>query len=478
MKKILFLRPQAPGARFTPFGILYLAAYIKKNEYPSEINIIDLRGRSFTKQQISSEIEKFKPDLIGISSLSTESTPTHELVGICKQVLPNVPVVIGGPYASAEWQYVLEDAKVDYCIVGEGEKNFLEFLKTMGDGHDPGGMPGVASRDGSGKSFLNDSLSFIANLDDIPFPAYELINIEEYSCRANSHLPAFDINKRFTQMFTSRGCPYRCTFCHNIFGKKIRYRSLGNTLDEIDWLINTYGIEEIHFEDDSFNMDLKHAKNVCMEIIKRKYNLRFAFPNGIRADHVDEELVDLFSRMGVYSVAYGIESASKAIRTRIKKALDLDKLNKAISLTARRGIVVSGFLMVGFPNETDEEIEETILFACRSELHIATVSRVIPFPGTELYDEVLQLGFHYNRELFNKITFEKVTINFSELSNEQLEAKIRSAMRRFYLNPLRLLRIFIVYPGKVRLFSEGFRVIKKKLFGLYSGSTKHDCKGT
>lgn len=470
------MRPQAPGPRFTPFGILYLTAYIKKNEYPAEINLLDLRGRSLTRQQISCEVENFKPDLIGISSLSTESLPTHELVGICKQVLPNTPVVIGGPYASAEWQYVLEDTQVDYSIVGEGEKNFLEFLKYMGDGRNPEGLDGVASRDDSGKAMLSASRTFITNLDEIPFPAYELINIEEYSCKANSHLPAFDVNKRFTQMFTSRGCPYLCSFCHNIFGKKIRYRSISNVMQEMDWLVNKYGIEEIHFEDDSFNMDLEHAKNICSEIIKKNYKLRFAFPNGIRADHVDEELVDLFCRMGVYSVGYGIESASKAIRKRIKKALNLDKLNKAISLTARRGIVVSGFLMVGFPNETEKEIEETILFACKSKLHIAIFSRVIPFPGTELYNEVLRLGFHYNRELFNKIMFEKAAINFSELSNEQLEAKIRSAMRRFYLNPFRLLRIFLVYPGKIGLFSEGLRVIKEKLLGLHSSTNNHGCK--
>jgi radical SAM superfamily enzyme YgiQ (UPF0313 family) len=466
MKKILFIRPQAPGPRFPPLGILYLTAYLKKYRYSGEFNILDLRSCSLKNAQIADRINGFDPDLIGISSLSTESVSTHNLVEICRKARHGTPVLLGGPYASAEWPFAMEDSNIDHCFVGEGEQSFLEFLNCMDNGGDPKAISGLAFRDPSGKPALNPLGSFITELDEIPFPDYELIDLKEYAFNANSHLPAFDFKRRFAPIFTSRGCPYKCTFCHNIFGKKIRFRSPGNVLAEVDWLVKEHGISEIHFEDDSFNIDVKRAKTICHEIINRKYDLKTAFPNGIRADFVDEEMVDLFADMGVYNIAYGIESANENIRKKIKKTMDIEKLKKAITLTAGRGIIVSGFFMVGFPNETEKEMEETIRFACKSKLHIANFSRVIPFPGTELFDEAVRLGFNYKRELLEGVKYEdKVAINLSALSDRVLEKKIRSAMQRFYLNPGRLLRLFLVYPGKFKLVMEGLRVFKKRLLG-------------
>lgn len=463
LNKILFIRPQAPGPRFIPFGILYLVGYLKKNKFPVEINIFDLRDLSLTNDQITEHIKNYAPDLIGISSLSNESVFTHQLVETCHKSLPDVPIILGGPYAAAEWRYALKDRDIDYCVVGEGEETFLEVLNALENGNNPSIVDGVASRDKKGNPLLNNPRKFIQNLDEIPFPAYEMLDVKDYFSKVNSHLTAFSLKRHTAPIFTSRGCPYRCTFCHDIFGKKIRYRSVGNVIDEIDLLVGKYGVEEIHFEDDSFNINMKRAKNICNEILKKNYNLKFAFPNGIRADYVDEELIDLFYHIGVYSIAYGIESTSETVCKSIKKSLNIEKLNRAIEITAKRGIVVSGYFMIGFPNETEKEMEDTIRFACQSRLHISTFSRVIPFPGTELYNEVLRLGFKYNRKMFDKITYEKISINFSALSDELLESKIRSALRRFYLNPARLIRIFLVYPNKSRLIAEGLRVLTRKI---------------
>lgn len=464
MKKILFMRPHAPGPRFTPFGILYVAGHLKKHKYPAELKVLDLRSLDLTDEEIAQRIGEFSPDIIGLSCLSNESVFTHKLVEICRDTMPDATIVMGGPYGTGEWEYVLRDEKVDYCVVGEGEQTFLEFLQALDQGDDPVDVRGVAARDESGTAILKAPREFIRDLDALSFPAYEFIDLKEYSRKENSHLPAFDLSKTFTQMFTSRGCPYRCTFCHNIFGKKIRFRTPDNVLEEIDWLVKEHGVGEIHLEDDSFNIDMDRAKEICRKIIERKYPLRFAFPNGIRADHVDEELITLFKKMGVYSIGYGVESASETVRKRIHKNLNLEKLEEAIRLTAKHGIAVSGYFMIGFPNETEQEMEDSIQFACNSKLHIAVFSRVIPFPGTELYNEVLKEGFDYSRELFDRISFEKISINLSAVSDEKLEEKARSGLRRFYMNPGRLFRIFMVYPGKINLFLEGLRVAKKKLF--------------
>ena len=464
MKKILLLRPQAPGPRFTPFGVLYLAGHLRRNDYPADLRLLDLRSLSLTDEEIAGKLTECSPDLIGVSCLSNESVFTHKLVQLCKKTLPDVPVVIGGPYASGEWQHALGDPNVDYCVVGEGEQTFLEFLQALDAGRGPADVPGVAARDEEGQPFLRAPRAFIQDLDTVSFPAYDLIDLKEYSRKGNSHLPSFKPRKMFTQMFTSRGCPYRCTFCHNIFGKKIRFRSPASVLDELDWLVQEHGVREVHFEDDSFNIDMDRAKEICRQIIERDYRLRFAFPNGIRADHIDQELIKLFRRMGVYSIAYGIESASERVRQRIRKSLDLGRLNNAIRLTARHGIAVAGFFMIGFPHETAAEMDESFRFAWQSKLHIALFSRVVPFPGTQLYRDALKEGFDYNRKLFDRISFEKISINLSAVPDEELEKKVRTGLRKFYMSPGRLWRLLRVYPGKGRLFLEGLRVAKKQLF--------------
>ncbi len=174
---------------------------------------------------------------------------------------------------------------------------------------------------------------------------------------------------RCAPIFTSRGCPFGCIYCHNVFGKKFRARSAENVLDELSMLKREYNIGEIEIIDDCFNIDLSRAKEIARGIIDRKLDIAISFPNGIRADHMDKELVDLLKEAGTYRVYYAVETASPRLQKLIRKNVDLDRPKEIVDYTAAQGIMTCGFFMMGFPTETEEEIRMTIDYACRSKFH-------------------------------------------------------------------------------------------------------------
>jgi radical SAM superfamily enzyme YgiQ (UPF0313 family) len=193
--------------------------------------------------------------------------------------------------------------------------------------------------------------------------------------------------------------------------------------------------------------------------------LNFSFPNGVRADFLDEELLTLFKEGGVYRIAIGIESASPRILKYIKKRLNLDKVNKAISLITKYNISAHGFFMIGFPDESLGEIRETIRFACKSRLQTASFNIVIPYPQTEIYSHIKDKK-HLDEVDTGKLFMGSADINISQLPAGKINKLRRNAYLRFYLNPLRIWRIFLTTPNKMGLI-RNFGVFMKFIRGTY-----------
>jgi radical SAM superfamily enzyme YgiQ (UPF0313 family) len=391
-------------------------------------------------------IREFDPDVVGITATLMDRRETHELAATIKTVAPEARVVVGGPYASSAPDVVTEDANVDVVVIGEGEVTIVELLDALENGEqDLSRVKGLAYRH-NGKTRLTEPRPPLESLDDIE-PAWDLLGPDSYFSRLgrNAH-NRVRRDHRVVQLFTSRGCPYNCIFCHNIFGKKIRYKDADSVIDQIAMLVDRYGVREIEFVDDCFNHNRERAKAIFAKLAARDLGLHISFPNGLRADRLDEELLDLFKAAGVFRVSYAVESASPRVQRVIRKNLDLDRINQVIDQTVERGILTVGFFILGFPTETVEEMQMTVDYALESAVHIADFFYLAPYPGTEV---ARSAGLDPRKVEYSD--FSEISVNLSAATDEQLHAVAKSAYRRFYLNPRRLARILWAVPKNLQL---------------------------
>ena len=192
--------------------------------------------------------------------------------------------------------------------------------------------------------------------------------------------------KRYGLLFTSRGCPYLCNYCHDIFSKNFKFQSADRVLQEIELLYEKHGVTEFHIVDDIFNLHKPRLKKIMHEVHKRwPGKIQFAFPNGVRADIIDEDVLDDLKLGGTYAMSVAIETATPRLQELIEKHLDIEKTHWVIEQADKRGIMVNGFFMLGFPTETPEELQATVNFALSSRLTAAAFFTVIPQPGTPMY---------------------------------------------------------------------------------------------
>ncbi len=451
---ILLIRPDSfiPSAA-PPLGLLYLTSYI--HEFSSHtVTICDARFKGYTYDQLEEVIRQEAPDIIGITGFSVENEENHEVAKRSKSVLPDVPVVLGGPYVTADHPFALKDTNVDFGVLGEGERSFLNLINALDKDEDYTQVRGLAFRN-NGEITTSEPEDFIIDLDELPYPAWDAIELDKYfnyrkmgkRTSSNQH----QMKKRVLPIQTTRGCPFRCNYCHNLFGKKLRKRSTENVIGELRLMKEKYGVEEVEVMDDTFNVDLDRGKEIFRRIIEEKFDFKYSFTNGLRADRLDDEILDLFKKAGVYRMVFAIESGTPRIQKAINKNVNLERAKKIIKMATDRKFSVGGFFMLGFLDETEEEVQNTIKFALDSTLHTATFSIMTPFPNTDIWHELKSKGYDISADYKY---FSKVSLNISKVSGERLEQLRRTAIKKFYLNPRRVLSILRTTPWRNRFWEK------------------------
>ena len=443
---------------YPPHGLMYLASYLRSKKPGVEIKIFDRMMDRGPEENLVAQLKAFAPDLVGIHAMHFQAKSMHRIAALAK-ANSRAPVIVGGPYPSSEPARVLADPNIDLAVRGEGELTFAEIFERLESNKDFSGIPGCAYRK-DGQVVLGPERDLLPDLDSVPFPAWDLIDLKKFFDWKVLTQNDIRARKELATIFTSRACPYGCIFCHNMFGKKFRARSPENVLAEIKILYEKYGVREIHFIDDCFNFDLDRAKQILQMIIDSRMDLKLAFPNGIRGDRLDEELVGLFKAAGAYKINFGIESGSERIQKMIKKSLDLQKIKTNIELVAGAGIFTHGFFMMGFPDETEDDLKATIDFAVSSKLHSAGFALLSPFPGTRVREIAEQMG--------KKVTFDPddtsyaaIACNLTALPDSELARYHRRAHWKFYFRPGQVLRILWAMPNKwmlPRIFAAHFRL--------------------
>jgi len=431
-----------------PLGLMYVSAYLKSRG-DHEVQLRDQHIDRCPVDEIVDDVAAFGPAVVGIGAMTAEAQVLYTIAERVKARFPDVTVVSGGSHASAFTLESLADcAAIDYVVKGEGEETFAALVAGIERGERPDGVPGSAYRDEVGKPTLAPARTYAEDLDAMPWPDWDAIDFERYHGRAGMDLMCG--RREQMSIFTSRACPYECIYCHNTFGKVFRARSAESVLAEMRTLYHERSIREFLVLDDIFNLDPVRAKAIARGIIAEEMDISLVFSTGFKADLCDEELIDLLCRAGLARVAYAVETATPRLQGMIKKGLDLDRVAQVIRWTAKRGVLTRGYFMVGFPTETEAEVRETMDWAVRSDLHIASFMRVQPFQGTGMRALAEEMGMEVNVP-YEQYNYDYSDTNLSPIPDAKLSEIQRLAYRRFFGSPRRLARLVRVMPQKHRL---------------------------
>lgn len=460
----VFTKSQSASSVIPPLGIMYLASYLLKHDYAVQIidalgeaptNVISFKKKALLKglsfEEIIQRID-FDTKLIGISNLFSFSYPALEI--LCKkihQIHPDKKIILGGPHPSALYsEILLRCPEVDYVAIGEGEETLLRLVKFLDKKADSKSLTGLAMRDSKGKIKVLKPTERLKNLDQkfVPYPARHLIPMENYIKTKEGHGPTFG---RWTVMMSSRGCIYGCAFCKSRQSGWVG-RSAKDVVDEMEYCIKTWGITDFHFEDDNMTIDKKRVMGICDEIIKRKLNIRWQTPNGIRASRTDKEMLLKMKKSGCFHITLAPESGSeRVLKEIIKKGADfsLKQLEKCAQDAHKIGFKIAAYFVLGLPGEKIEDIEMTIKYSyklAKTGVDDAYFGLFIPLPGTPLWDKVSKK--RKKLDWFDLLAVGDMTraVSWSEfVSDEQLhklrlKAYLGFQLRRNFFHPMAFLR--------------------------------------
>jgi anaerobic magnesium-protoporphyrin IX monomethyl ester cyclase len=416
------------------------------------------------EQSVSEVALEFQPHIVGITANTVQVMAAWRTAAAVKEAI-DVPVVLGGPHVSVVSEDLdIESASqpaVDMVVRGEGEAVWVELCARLEaylrDGAQTGtaalldpavrlwdGLQGITLQTGDGVMHRHPDHPPIADLDSLPWPAYHLFKMERYT-NLQPTVDRVEGSRSFSIM-TSRGCPYRCSYCsQSIMPVQWRARSPENVLAEWRHLVEDLGAEEIGVLDDSANIRRDRLHTLCDLIIDNQLNhVPWMFVNGIRANIADRELMAHMKAAGLKRTAFGVESGDQVILNSINKRIDLATIRQAFRDARAAGVETIGFFILGLPGETEETMERTIRFAIELDPLVANFSMMTPFPGTQVYEQVKREGRLLMETWEDYVFFEgQARFEMGELTAELVERKWREAYRRFYLRPSRILRTLL-----------------------------------
>ncbi len=481
MKILLVNPPQTfypgsePPAGNLPIGLMYIAAVLQKAGYSVEILDAFFLGANYPEsgesitvglsfEQIKQEIQNRKPDIIGVAGPFTcQVGNAIEVCKAAKEVAPDALVVVGGPHVTlVPKEFLEENPSVDVAVAGEGEYAMLEIAHHREAGKSLSDVLGVAFRSG-GEVKVNQTRPFITDLDELPYPAYDLVDMEQYLGPSKIGYRSFQ--DRAISMVTSRGCPFNCCFCavHLHMGKTLRAHSAQYVLDHIQYVVEKYKVKNIFFEDDNLTLDLKRFEAICDGLIERKIKIGWETPNGVRADCLTMELLKKMKQSGAKSVFVGVESGDQQVLDKvICKSLDLNRVVEFAKNSHEIGLKTGAFYIIGFPGETKENMQRTVDFALMLKrkydvgMHLFMAT---PSYGTKLFDECIEKGYLAGDLSWNSFAQARqpkglpliTTGDFTPVEVKEIAAKALAEYKRLSLvghlkHPRKALRTMVDQP--------------------------------
>jgi anaerobic magnesium-protoporphyrin IX monomethyl ester cyclase len=420
-----------------PIGLAYLAGAIQHEHSPA---ILDMLKTRMTDEEFCQYVRSGQFDVIGFQCYTQELQSVARLAALVKSVSKDIVTIAGGPHPTLLPRETMGylSTTLDFLLRGEGDITFPQFLNCLNHGHkDMEKVTGLVWKQAD-KVIENAPHEFVKNLNALPLPAWELIQPQTYPPAQHG---AFFKKFPIAPIVTTRGCPYACKFCSApiLSGRRVRFHDPEKIINEIRLLHAQYGIREIHIIDDNFTINRSHADAVLTKIVEAKLGISIAFPNGIRVETVDKELLNLMKRAGAYLISLGIESGSDRILQLMNKKLKVAATEEKVNLIHNAGLDIAGFFVIGFPGDTREDIEKTIRFSVKLPLIRANYFDFLPLPGTPIYNELEQNG-ELAKIDWKHFHFMTAPYAPAGMTREELRKLQRTAFIRFYLRPGILVR--------------------------------------
>lgn len=390
--RILLVNPYRSPARSPNLSLGYLAAALRAAGHA--VDLVDLAQVGWTERRLRALVREGAAtlDVLGLQAYSGAYQVARRLARELRAIAPGVHIILGGRHGSALPQEVLsEEPAFDSVLIGEGERSLPELLTRFAEGGAEAlsAAPGVAVRR-HGEIVLGPAAP-LPDIDDVPIPAWDLIGPARYP---KAYHGGFVRTEPVAPMITTRGCPYSCTFCGSgLSGRALRRRSAETIAEEVRWLTRRHGVRELHILDDNFTLQREHAFTALEAIQREGPGLALSFPNGVRLDRLDDELLTAMRAAGCYSLTVGIDSGSQPVLTRLERRVTLEQMRERLMMVkAKGGVRVTGNFIMGLPDETSDDIRQTIDYALSLPLQRANFVLYMPFPGSPLFDELRARG--------------------------------------------------------------------------------------
>ena len=473
--KIALVHPPEPAKSIAsevmqhPINLAQLAAYLMRNGVVCEI--WDYKVRDYSEADFLKNLERFAPDVLGIGAVTPLINSGAKLAKFAKSRFPAMLTVLGGPHLSAIPEKTLRDYPMfDIGVIGEGELTLQEVVDQLGSGQPLTDIPGTVFRDGD-NVLLGPERALIRNLDDLPYPARELIDFSLY--RGSSSPGLSNRNMNITQLFTSRGCPAHCIFCASsvTHRHKMRMRSAQHVLGEVRECVERYGINHFTIDDDTFTYGRKRLMEICAGFRE----LGVTWDCDSRVDSIDEEMVRVMAESGCIKIAFGVESGSPRILELIDKGIKIPQIENAFRWAKQYGIETAAFLMIGaHPSETEKDLELSLSFMKRIAPDYLMCYCAVPYPGTRLHDMMDREGMIVSDDWDEyDIVRTRPVWHTEHHSAEDMIRHQQRLYRRYYLRPAYFWKTLkkIRSREQVRyLFETGFRFLRYIFSGKRVGS--------
>jgi len=412
------------GKPMVPLGLLSLAAVLEKHEY--DVTIIDNYVKAYSTQTLAQKILALAPKFVGFSATSVSIQNALDATRRLKEERSDIVTILGGSHPTIFPETTASDPHVDYVVQGEGENVLKELLGAVDKRRDTRQIRGLCFRDAQSNVENTGRGDRITALDDLPFSARHLVDMNEY-CRRGSFLQIYPTDV----ISSSRGCPFRCSFCGclSCWGPRYMTRSPQSVVDEIEMLQRMYGTRGIYFREGTFTGKPSRVVDLCLEILRRKVHVYWECVS--RVDALTKETVSLMRRAGCRAIWCGVESGNQQTLDRLNKGTTLAQAQQAYQWMRAAGIRGGASFMIGIPGETRANIMETLRFARRLRVDSASFQAYVALPGSELYAWVLREGMYAHK------LGDICLVQTPSLTHAEVAALERIVNRRYYRSNIR-----------------------------------------
>lgn len=425
-----------------PMGLASIAAAVEEAGY--DVSIIDGDAEHLSLDQTVERVAGLNPFAVGSTVMTATMDITRVFYEKLKKRIPGVLAIAGGPHVSAMPERTLADAGgIDICVIGEGDETIVEILRSIERDDDPLAVAGIACRK-DGKVYLTGNRQPIKDLSRLPSPAFHLLDSALYrSYGWNNWVSGY--RKPLGVVFTGRGCVGNCNFCaaHTVFGKGIRFFSMQQIRDQIDYLMNVWKIRILYFQDDTFTANRKLVSDICDYLVEKGYSERLEIMVSSRVDTIHPPTLKKMREAGVRWICFGVESGNQEILNRMFKRITITQIKKAYRLSREAGLFISGNFMIGHLGETRETAMDTIRLACELDQEYASFAIAIPLPGTELYRHCIDNNIPLpSWNDFGSVNTPPIPLN-SSLGADELVRLRNAAVSKFFKRPGYFLKLLL-----------------------------------